>query len=113
MHGGPNGGRRSPLSRAFLSDVFQDFLDGCGLGDEGKDLHLGPTAPTGQWVDFIDAVDELGPALGEGAPGWRGVGCIVGRSAIPCPVGGATLRANMLETLRPLKLVWKAEEDHE
>jgi len=89
VHGGPNGGRRSPLSRAFLSDVFQDFLDGCGLGDEGKDLHLGPTAPTGQWVDFIDAVDELGPALGEGAPGWRGVGCIVGRSAIPCPVGGA------------------------
>ena len=26
---------------------------------------------------------------------------------------GAALRANMLETLRPLKLVWKAEEDHE
>ena len=26
---------------------------------------------------------------------------------------GGSLRANMLETLRPLKLVWKAEEDHE
>ncbi len=47
------------MSRVFLSDVFQDFLDGCGLGDEGKELHLGPTAPTGQWVDFIDSVDEL------------------------------------------------------
>lgn len=28
-------------------------------------------------------------------------------------VDDAPLRANMLETLRPLKLVWKAEEDHE
>ena len=29
------------------------------------------------------------------------------------PASVVPLRANMLETLRPLKLVWKAEEDHE
>jgi hypothetical protein len=37
-----------------------------------------PTVLTGQWVDFLDTVDELGPALGEGAPRWRGVGGTLG-----------------------------------
>ncbi len=68
----------SGFGRVFVP-VVEDFLDGVVVGDESDDLHLGAALGTGQGVDFIDAVDELGPALGEGAPGWCGVACIVGR----------------------------------
>ncbi len=55
---------RGSWSRAFVFAVAQDFSDGGGLGDESEDLHLGSAVRTGQRVDIIDAVDELGPALG-------------------------------------------------
>ncbi len=48
----------------LLVAVAYDFLDGSRLGDEGKNLHLPTAVRTGQRVDIIDSVDELGPALG-------------------------------------------------
>ena len=58
----------SGFGRVFVP-VVEDFLDGVVLGDESDDLHLGAALGTGQGVDFIDAVDELGPSFVGGA--WR------------------------------------------
>ena len=51
--------------RSFVVEMVQDPTDDAGLGDEGEDLHLGPAARTGQRVDLVDTVDELGPSLGQ------------------------------------------------
>lgn len=49
--------------------MVQDSADKAGLGDEGKDLHLGPAAKTGQRVDLVDTVDELRPTFSQSASG--------------------------------------------
>ncbi len=49
---------RSSLWRGVVVPVLQNPADGCGLGDESDDFHLG-SAPAGQRVDVIDFVDEL------------------------------------------------------
>jgi hypothetical protein len=60
-----------------------------GLGDESKKLHRGIASGTGQRVDLVDAIDELGPSLAHSATwrrgvvggfGWRGGVCAVGGS---------------------------------
>jgi hypothetical protein len=57
--------------------------------------------PEEQELVFAREVTYIGPVLDDSA--------LTQRLAQSEPA----LRANMLETLRPLKLVWKAEEDHE
>jgi len=47
--------------------MFEDLLDDGVLGDEGNNLHRGSAPSTGQRVDFVDTVDELGPSLAKRA----------------------------------------------
>jgi hypothetical protein len=55
---------RSSLSRRVVVPVRQNATDGCGLGDESHDFHLG-SASTGQRVDVVDFVNKLRPSLGD------------------------------------------------
>jgi len=60
---------RSSGLRSFVVEMVQDSTDDARLGDEGEDLHLGPALATGQGVDLVVAVDELGPSSGQSAWG--------------------------------------------
>ena len=60
---------RRSLSGKFLIEVSQDLADDGRLVDESDDAHLGATLPTGQRVDLVDPVDELGPAFSKSASG--------------------------------------------
>ncbi len=53
---------RSSLSRRVVVPVRQNATDGCGLGDESHDFHLG-SASTGQRVDVVDFVNKLRPSF--------------------------------------------------
>lgn len=72
--------------------MVEDRSDRSGVGDEGKNSHLTPALRTGQRVDLIDTVDELGPTL---------VGFASGRSRLVFVVGtnlfSVTLSASISE----------------
>ena len=53
---------RSSLS-SFALEMIQDASDDRRLGNEGDDFHLFSASTTGQRVDLVDTVDELGPSL--------------------------------------------------
>ena len=48
-------------------------MDGSRLGDEGKNLHLPTAVRTGQRVDIINPVNELGPSFAQSAAGRSGL----------------------------------------
>ena len=50
------------MSRRVVVPVRQNATDGCGLGDESHDFHLG-SASTGQRVDVVDFVNKLRPSF--------------------------------------------------
>ncbi len=45
-------------------EIVDDLIDGCGIFDEGNDLHLASTRRTDQWIHLVDLADHLGPAFG-------------------------------------------------
>ena len=45
------------MSRRVVVLFRQNATDGCGLGDESHDFHLG-TASTGQRVDVVDFIEN-------------------------------------------------------
>jgi len=67
--------------------VVQDFSNGCGLGDEGEDFHLGATVRTCQRVHVINPVNKLCPSFVASAAGREGLVRLSGCVAVP--EGGA------------------------
>ena len=80
------------MSRGVVVPVLQNPADGCGLGDESDDFHLG-SAPAGQRVDVIDFADELRPSFSHRV--FAGAG-----SPSPSPLFSSESRPGMEERTR-------------
>jgi hypothetical protein len=53
--------------RGFVREMVQDASDDGGVDHEGEELHFFPASRTGQRVDLVDTVNELGPSLAQSA----------------------------------------------
>ena len=62
--------------------MVEECSDRSGVGDEGDDFHLATASSTGQGVDFVDTVDELGPSFVSGASGRSRLGVVVGTNRL-------------------------------
>ena len=60
---GDLGGLGRSSRSSFALEMIQDASDDRRLGNEGDDFHLFSASTTGQRVDLVDTVDELGPSL--------------------------------------------------
>jgi hypothetical protein len=69
-------------------EMVEDLSDDGGVGDEREDSHRSAALVTGQGVDLVDTVDELGPTLAQSASGRRG-GLGAGYGSLVIPVRGA------------------------
>ena len=58
--------------------VVEGLSDRGGLSDESEDLHFATASSTSQGVDFVDAVDELGPSFVRGTSSWSRLGFVIG-----------------------------------
>ena len=50
-----------------MREMVQDASDDGGVDNEGKELHFFPASRTGQRVDLVDTVNELGPSFAQSA----------------------------------------------
>ena len=91
--------------------MVQDATDEGGLDDEGEDLHLFPAPPTGQRVDLVDTVNELGPSLSQNA--WtRGSLChLFRRVAVSEARGTNAIGVGALETDEMFVVFGDVDED--
>ena len=60
---GDLGGLGRSSRSSFALEMIQDASDDRRLRNEGDDFHLFSASTTGQRVDLVDTVDELGPSL--------------------------------------------------
>lgn len=67
LEDGEYGGFGRSSRWGFALEVVQDASDDGGVDHEGEELHFSPASRTGQRVDLVDTVNELGPSLAPSA----------------------------------------------
>jgi len=91
-------------------EMVEDFSDDQGLGDESQELHRGIASGTGERVDLVNTVDELGPPLGKSAPERCGLG-FLGCSRRLFSVGGSNaIGVGAVEMNQVLVGLWDVDE---
>jgi hypothetical protein len=90
--------------------VDEDFSDDRGLVDESQELHRGIASGTGERVDLVNTVNELGPPLGKSAPGRCVLGFVGCRGRLFSVGGSNAIGVSAIEMDQVLVGLWDMDE---